>query len=171
MKIDVPLEEFGARLQARRDDLGLSGTKMAKRAGISATTYYAIENGNTTPQGATLRRLARAFGVSVEELLTNLPLAERSPLEQARVQAEKLKQREAEGEGKGDDYWMSQYVVAQGCVNDTAKLLREVGADEARRREALDLLEEFIGLERRALEAWLAMHNWTLESLAAEEPA
>ncbi len=170
MVIGTSLEGIGARLMDRRDAMGLSGTEVAKRAGISATTLYAIENGRTKPRGATLRRLARAFGVPVEELLTDTPKDRRSPLEQARVQAENLKRREAEGEDRGPDYWMGQYTTAHDCVDATAKLLREVGAEEEGRRAALQLLEDFIGLEGRALDRWLAVHGWSKEDLLTHEP-
>lgn len=170
MRIEVPTKDLGARLQARRDEMGLSGTQMAKRAGISPTTYYGIENGKTEPRGATLRRLARAFGVSVEELLTEVPKAQRSPLEQARVQAETLKQREAESAGKLDAFWGQQWAMSKAGVGVAAKLLREVGADGSQRIEALDLLDDFIGLERRAEDRFLELHNWSLADAVSEEP-
>ena len=96
--IGASQENIGARLQERRDAMGLSGTEVAKRARISATTLYAIENGKTQPRGATLRRLARAFDVTEEELKTGTPKADRAALRKSAEEWQRTKAEQYEAE-------------------------------------------------------------------------
>lgn len=47
---------------------------MAIRAKISRTALYQIERGNTSkPQAGTLRRISRALGVALEDLMDDVP--------------------------------------------------------------------------------------------------
>lgn len=53
---------------------GWGPDELASRAKISRTALYQIERGNTSkPQAGTLRRISRALGVPLENLLTSTP--------------------------------------------------------------------------------------------------
>jgi transcriptional regulator with XRE-family HTH domain len=66
--------DVGERLLLYRDARGWSQEWTAKEAGVSPTTITHIETGqNRNPRRVTLRRLARAFGVSVDEFLSDRP--------------------------------------------------------------------------------------------------
>ena len=53
-----------------REDQGLTQAALAKRAGVTEAYVSMIESGKrTTPSLPTLKRLARALGVAVVELL------------------------------------------------------------------------------------------------------
>lgn len=58
-------ETIGGRLRALREARFLEQTELARRAGVSNDAIHRIERGQiTTPQVATLRKLARALGAS-----------------------------------------------------------------------------------------------------------
>ena len=61
-------EGFGERLWRMRDDKGWSQEELAERAGISPTTVVHLERDAQLPRMPTLRKLAGAIGVSVQEL-------------------------------------------------------------------------------------------------------
>ncbi|MDP9479367.1 MAG: helix-turn-helix domain-containing protein [Actinomycetota bacterium] len=69
-----PTIDIGARLFELREERGWSQTRTAKEAGVSQTSIVHIETGQVRPRLATLRRLAKGFGITVEEL-TGAPLA------------------------------------------------------------------------------------------------
>ena len=52
-----------ARLQAL-----LSMRQLARKAGLSATTVYLLENGKRSPQLLTIYKLSRALGIDPHEL-------------------------------------------------------------------------------------------------------
>src|SRR5215203_1380400 len=60
--------EIGERVFELRDARGWSQVELAERAGINPATVTHVETGKVQPRLGTLRRLARAFGVDVEEL-------------------------------------------------------------------------------------------------------
>jgi transcriptional regulator with XRE-family HTH domain len=61
------------RIRERRYAKGWGPDELASRASISRTALYQIECGKTeTPRAGTLRRIAEALGVSIENLLGNL---------------------------------------------------------------------------------------------------
>ena len=75
-------ESFGERLWALRITRGWTQTELAEAAGISITTVTHLETGKVAPRLGTVRKLARALGLSVEELgegkdPRQLPLGER----------------------------------------------------------------------------------------------
>jgi transcriptional regulator with XRE-family HTH domain len=82
------------RLRVLRAERGLSLTEAAERAGIQRQTLALLERGERHPHDVTLAKLARAYGVPVEDLLAEpVPLAEapdtaRSALEITRDAAE-----------------------------------------------------------------------------------
>jgi transcriptional regulator with XRE-family HTH domain len=61
---------IGARVFELREQRGWSQAKLAEEAGVSQTTVVHLETEQIAkPRMATLRRIARGFGMSVEELL------------------------------------------------------------------------------------------------------
>lgn len=66
--------DVGERLLLYRDARGWSQERTAEEAGVSPTTITHIETGQSpNPRRVTLMRLARAFGVSLEEFLSDRP--------------------------------------------------------------------------------------------------
>jgi len=62
--------DLGERLLALRDERDWTQTDLEAESGVSHTTIVGIETGRiSNPRTATLRRLARAFGMSLEEFL------------------------------------------------------------------------------------------------------
>ena len=68
---------LNSALRALREARGWSQSNLALTAGLTRTTVGDYERGTTSPTPETLRRLARALGVPVRELLaeplTGLP--------------------------------------------------------------------------------------------------
>lgn len=52
-----------------RTELGWSQTELARRAGVDVKTINRLEGGRTTPNLITLRKIARALGVPVRDLI------------------------------------------------------------------------------------------------------
>lgn len=70
--IQSPAVAVGARIRARREQLGLSAVDLAAKADIDITTYSKLENGRSGSRGPTLSRLyqvAKALGCRPAELL------------------------------------------------------------------------------------------------------
>ncbi len=66
--------DLGYRLFQLRDQQGWSIKELARRAGISRTTLSNLErNKGQIPTLATLRRIAGAFGISVELMTREKP--------------------------------------------------------------------------------------------------
>ena len=58
------------KLQSRREELGLSQEKLARKANLSRTTITNLESGKqTSMQGITVVKLARALDLPPQELL------------------------------------------------------------------------------------------------------
>ena len=55
-------------LKAWREYLGMTQTEVAKRAGMSQPAYAKLEKPDANPRTATLRKLAKALGISFEHL-------------------------------------------------------------------------------------------------------
>ncbi len=64
---------ISANLLQLRTEREMTQAEVAKRAGISLVAYRNLETGQSVPKPETLRELARAFGVSVRELLAPSP--------------------------------------------------------------------------------------------------
>lgn len=56
-------------LKATRLDKGLSQSEIARRIGVKHATYHEIENGKSSPNLATVERIARALEIDPIELL------------------------------------------------------------------------------------------------------
>lgn len=69
MEAEINPEGLGQRIWELREKRGWSQRRMSKEAGISQVTASKIETNQVTPRTPTLRKLARAFGVSTAELL------------------------------------------------------------------------------------------------------
>jgi transcriptional regulator with XRE-family HTH domain len=62
------------RIRGLRYAKGWGPDELAIRAKISRTALYQIERGNTSkPQAGTLRRISRALGVDLEDLMDDVP--------------------------------------------------------------------------------------------------
>ena len=59
---------YGEKLKQVREMKGYSRDELAEKTGINTSTIYRIEIGKTKPHGITLRTLAKALGVKLEEL-------------------------------------------------------------------------------------------------------
>ena len=55
-------------LKAWREHLGLTQAEVARRAGMSQPAYAKLEKLGTNPRTATLRKIAKALGISLEQL-------------------------------------------------------------------------------------------------------
>lgn len=64
------VDDFRTRLKAARRMRDLTQAKLAERAGLSLEFVRALEQGSRRPGGDTLRRLAVALGVGVDDLLS-----------------------------------------------------------------------------------------------------
>lgn len=65
----MPSDTLAARLRAARDKTGLSQPALADRAGVPVETLRQIEQGRRPdPRFSTMTLLARALGVSLDEL-------------------------------------------------------------------------------------------------------
>lgn len=73
LKAPTTAPDVGERLFMFRNAMGWSQIEMHKRAGIGRSTVILTENGKTTPNLATLRRMAWTFGVTVDEFLHGEP--------------------------------------------------------------------------------------------------
>jgi transcriptional regulator with XRE-family HTH domain len=68
------------RIRDLRYAKGWGPDELASRAKISRTALYQIERGNTNkPQAGTLRRISRALGVPLENLLETTPVSTGDP--------------------------------------------------------------------------------------------
>ena len=152
----MTVEEFGERLLALRDERGLPGTEVARMAGIDPGTYYAIENGKRKPRGATERRLARAFGMSLEEFKAALSGdgpgkgGSRSQLEAGRKLADRLERLVADAERRGersDVLWGDWWTAAQRAAFTSDQLGFE------------GLAERFRATHARALRNYEELHG------------
>lgn len=62
-------ERLGANVRALRESRGMTQVQLAKACGVPRATWANLESGAANPTLAVLSRVARALGVSLEELL------------------------------------------------------------------------------------------------------
>jgi transcriptional regulator with XRE-family HTH domain len=67
-KRDKALSEFGRNISRFRDKAGLSQDKLAEKADLDRTYLSGIERGVRNPGIKIVIRLARALGVTVDQL-------------------------------------------------------------------------------------------------------
>ena len=65
-------KKLGKRLRALREERGWSQEEFADRAGLHRTYVSAVERGVRNPTLSVLERLAKALGVSIEEMVKGL---------------------------------------------------------------------------------------------------
>ena len=63
---------FGERLQAIRQDIGLSQLALAQAAGIDRKTINRIENGHFSPNLNTLLRLSVSLDTPIDRLMRGI---------------------------------------------------------------------------------------------------
>lgn len=64
---------IGETVRSWRRELGLTQSELADRMGVAQNHVSAIETGKLVdPQASTVEKLARAFGVTVDELLAGV---------------------------------------------------------------------------------------------------
>jgi putative transcriptional regulator len=68
-KDELSRKALGERLRRLRGEAGLTQAELAERAGVGRVTVVRIENGKMYARTETLRRLARALGVTLADLL------------------------------------------------------------------------------------------------------
>jgi len=61
-------ERLANKLKDRRTELGLTQAELAEKVGVTRKTVNTVENGVFTPSATLAIKLARALGVSVEQL-------------------------------------------------------------------------------------------------------
>jgi len=62
---------MSGKLKRPREQQALSLTDLAQKSGVNRITIHRIENGKQTPMPRTIRKLAEALQVRVEELTLN----------------------------------------------------------------------------------------------------
>jgi transcriptional regulator with XRE-family HTH domain len=62
--------QIGMKLKKTREAKGLSQSELAKKARVSRAYVFRLEAGGSDPTVGVLRRLAKALGVPVTDLLT-----------------------------------------------------------------------------------------------------
>jgi transcriptional regulator with XRE-family HTH domain len=67
---DLGVEDLGANLRDARKKLELTQEQVGERSGVHPTEVSRIEAGKRDPRVSTLRRLAKAQGVTPGQLLT-----------------------------------------------------------------------------------------------------
>jgi transcriptional regulator with XRE-family HTH domain len=65
-------KRLGARIRARRSELGFSQDELAHRCGLHRTYVGGIERGERNPSLVNLLKIARAFNLSVAELVAGI---------------------------------------------------------------------------------------------------
>lgn len=63
----------GERLRYWRERRALSQRELAEAAGMGQNTIWRTESGEATPHPATLRKLAQALGIRVDQLTAEDP--------------------------------------------------------------------------------------------------
>jgi putative transcriptional regulator len=61
-------ERLANRIKDRRAELGLTQAELAEKVGVTRKTVNTVENNVFTPSATLAIKLARALGVSVEQL-------------------------------------------------------------------------------------------------------
>lgn len=62
-------KKFGLKVKIERVKLGISQEKLAEIAGLNRNSIGSIERGETSPTLDTIDSLAKAFGLSLQEIM------------------------------------------------------------------------------------------------------
>jgi transcriptional regulator with XRE-family HTH domain len=65
------LAQIGSRIQAIRKEKGITQIELSYRCEMERSNMRRIEAGGTNPTVLTLRKIASALGVEIEEILQN----------------------------------------------------------------------------------------------------
>ena len=68
-KDDNLSKKFGLKIKIERVKLGVSQEKLAEKAGLNRNSIGAIERGESSPTLDTINSLAKAFGLSLQEIM------------------------------------------------------------------------------------------------------
>ena len=60
---------FASNLKSIRQEAGFTQEQIAKQSYIARSTYIAYEQGHTIPDAITLKLIAEAFNVSIDDIL------------------------------------------------------------------------------------------------------
>ncbi len=119
------------QLKQRRLDLGLSLSKLARRAGTSAATLSRYEHGWTRFETYTLRKLALALNCDLEITLTP-KVANKPPPRSAHEIVSRLDRlfwdhRLTPGDLESHPVWVVERVLEYGTLDDIEMLLGRMG--------------------------------------------
>ena len=62
--------DIGSKIRKKRQELGISQSELARRAGIAQSTLSYIEKNKKRPQFDTMSAICRVLGITVLDLLT-----------------------------------------------------------------------------------------------------
>lgn len=68
--VTTPPPKWKARIKEVREAAGLNQRQLSRLAGLDPANLNSYEQGRLTPSVATLLRIARALGVSLDELVS-----------------------------------------------------------------------------------------------------
>lgn len=70
--VEVYLKDFGSRIRQFREDRGWSQEEFAHRSGLHRTYISSLEQGKRNVSIVNVRAIAKAFGVTISNLLEDL---------------------------------------------------------------------------------------------------
>lgn len=79
----MPDRDIGTQVRLWRSHLQLKQSELEERAGLAHNAVSRIETGAVSPRFETVEGLARAMGISVEELQFRVPPESRGPTDQS----------------------------------------------------------------------------------------
>ena len=119
------MENVGPRIMALRTEKNLSLSELARTSEISKSLLHRIENQeDANPELDTLRKIARAFGITVGELLGNEVVTNARQLPTVRPEwlTKLTRQLKQAGKEPDEDFLEALYVIqnrkGQASAND-----------------------------------------------------
>jgi transcriptional regulator with XRE-family HTH domain len=117
--------DIGERIRSLRTARGLSQEEVARRTGIGLKSYGDLERGRTRdPHYSTLRGVARALGVRVEELLEESVLAGKAEAPPLSGPEKQLPEEAGEERHPNDE--VTQRRIYSGLASERAGLLESM---------------------------------------------
>src|SRR5215208_5968067 len=117
--------DIGERIRSLRTARGLSQEEVARRTGIGLKSYGDLERGRTRdPHYSTLRGVARALGVRVEELLEESVLAGKADAPPLSGPEKQLPEEAGEERHPNDE--VTQRRIYSGLASERAGLLESM---------------------------------------------
>jgi transcriptional regulator with XRE-family HTH domain len=125
--------DIGERIRSLRTARGLSQEEVARRTGIGLKSYGDLERGRTRdPHYSTLRGVARALGVRVEELLEE----QSAPLDEELTSQEWARHQGARLHGMDGETW-DDYLRAHDTVEELGETWKEISGESRELHAAL----------------------------------